>query len=433
MPVLLAVVATATAWLRLPAAARDVIWAEDGRNFLQDALTDGPIPALAIPYSGYLHTVPRIIAGLIVTFVPVPLYAESETLGACLAAGIAAAIVFVCTVDVVPWLPGRLAIGMLTVCAPLEPREVLGNTANLHTLMLWMLFWILLYRPRDRIGAVLLAVAAFLGAVTEIQAVFLLPLIALRWRVREARLIRISLLVGIGLQLLATLLDPRGHGSVPATSLPSVAYGYLINSVVPIWTQQKAIGPLVAAGGFGLCVLLFVPFIAVLGLILWRGTRLQRMAAISAVALSIVVYAVSVWTTPAARYEYFSLTATQLAQLSTLRYGVLPSILILSLVPLAATVVLRRRAVTRRVRPFARFALVAVLQSALVISVVVHFAPQYTLRTDGPQWMPEATAVESYCARAPDSSTVPLAETLHWSVSVQCWRLEPAAVSKAQP
>lgn len=215
--------------------------------------------------------------------------------------------------------------------------------------------------------------------------------------------------------------------------MPSVAYGYLINSVVPIWAQQHAVGPLVAAGGFWVCLLLFLPFVALLGFILWRGSRIQRVAATSAAVLSIVVYAVSVWTTPEARYEYASLSATQLSQLSTLRYGVLPSMLILALVPLGATVALHRPAAGPRGRRAVRWALVATLSGALLLSVVVHLAPQYTVRTNGPQWMPEATAAESYCARAPDSSTVALAETLDWRVNVPCWRLEPTPVSKAQP
>jgi hypothetical protein len=46
--------------------------------------------------------------------------------------------------------------------------------------------------------------------------------------------------------------------------------------------------------------------------------------------------------------------------------------------------------------------------------------------------MPEAVAAENDCAREPDSSSVPLAETLGWTVNVPCWRLESATEGSRQ-
>lgn len=419
------IAATSTAWLRLPAVVRDVLWAEDGRNFLQDALTDGPLRALVIPYSGYLHTVPRLIAGFTVTFLPVPLYAVAEAFAACLVAGIIAVVVYVCSADVLAWLPARLAVAMLTVCAPLEPREVLGNTANLHTLMLWMVFWILLYTPKTRRGDILLAVCAFLGAATEIQTVFLLPILAVRWRVRGASVLRIALTLGIVLQLIVTIASPRHRSGVGENSPASIAFGYLINAVVPIWIQQAGIGPLVATGGFWLCVVLFLPFVGLLAFIVWRGTRLQRIAGVGAMLLSMVVYSGSVWETPELRYEYFELSQSSLSTLAPLRYGVLPSMLLLALIPLALVVfrdsVLdpgRRRALSVRL-------IGGALVLAFVASVAVHLAPQYSLRDNGPQWRPEALAAARACSGLPADHTISLGESLHWVVHVPCARLDP--------
>ena len=419
------VAATGVAWARLPAVVRGVLWAEDGRNFLQDALTDGPLRSLVIPYSGYLHTIPRIIAGLTVTFVPVPLYAVAETFGACLAAGVVAAVVYVCSADVLPWLPARLAVAMLTVCAPLEPREVLGNTANLHTLMLWMVFWILLYTPKTRRGDILLAVCAFLGAVTEIQTVFLLPVLVIRWRVREATVIRVAVILGVVLQLIATVVSPRYHNSIGEISPASMAYGYLINSVVPIWVQQSGIGPLVAAGGFWVCVLLFLPFAGLLAFVVWRGTQFQRVAGVAAVLLSMVVYSGSVWETPKLRYEYFTLSTSSLRALAPLRYGVLPSMLLLALIPLALIVFRESVLEPRRRRALSARLIVATLALGFVASVTLHLAPQYSVRDSGPQWQPEAAAAARACTGLPGDHTIPLSETLNWVVHVPCARLDP--------
>ncbi len=425
MPAVVLVVATGVAWARLPAVVRGVLWAEDGRNFLQDALTDGPVRSLVIPYSGYLHTIPRIIAGLTVDFVPVPLYAVAESFGACLAAGIVAAVVFVCSADVLPWLPARLAVAMLTVCAPLEPREILGNTANLHTLMLWMVFWILLYTPKTRRGDIALAVCAFLGAATEIQTVFLLPIVAIRWRVRGASVLRVALILGIVLQLIATVVSPRHRSGVGENSPASIAFGYLINAVVPIWVQQPGIGPLAAAGGFWLCALLFLPFAGLLAFILWRGTPLQRLTGAAAMLLSFVVYAGSIWETPELRYEYFELSTSSLATLAPLRYGVLPSMLLLALIPLALVVFRDSVLSAGNRRTLSARVLVGALAVGFVASVAVHLPLQYSLRDDGPQWRPEVVAAARACTGQPGDHTVSLAESLHWVVHVPCARLDP--------
>jgi len=54
--VLIGCLSAFAAWSRVPAIARDTLWAEDGRNFLQDALSFGPLDSLFLPYAGYLHT-----------------------------------------------------------------------------------------------------------------------------------------------------------------------------------------------------------------------------------------------------------------------------------------------------------------------------------------------------------------------------------------
>src|SRR5687767_10461650 len=42
--------------------ALNSIWAEDGRNFLADALNLSVVDALTAPFNGYWHTGPRILA-----------------------------------------------------------------------------------------------------------------------------------------------------------------------------------------------------------------------------------------------------------------------------------------------------------------------------------------------------------------------------------
>ncbi len=258
---LIAIACSAVAWLRIPAVARNTLWAEDGRNFLQDAVNHGPLASLSIPYAGYLHTIPRLIAGFAVAFVPVPQWADAMTAGSCVVAGILAAVVFVCTRDVVPWLPGRILIAGLTVLAPLAPREVLGNAANIHSLVLWTVFWMLLYTPRTRAGSITLSVVALLGAATEIQCLLLVPLALIRWREPLRRPIFTGLGVGLSLQLFVTLFWPRGQSGHPQVEPLSIAYGYLINAVMPLVMPQNSIGPALVGTGAaaGLAVIRCLP------------------------------------------------------------------------------------------------------------------------------------------------------------------------------
>jgi hypothetical protein len=269
---MVAVVSAVAAWFRIPPVARDTLWAEDGRNFIQSALNQGPVFSLFDPYAGYLHTLPRIIASLTVVLTPVTMYAYAITAGACIATGGAAAVVFVCSRDAVAWMPGRFAIAALTVLAPLEPREVLGTAANLHSIMLWMMFWMLLYRPRSRTGSILLGVAALLAAATEIQCLFLLPL--LLWGLRDRRRwpLRTGLLLGLAAQVLTTVVWPRAQPGNSPVGVGSILYGYLINSLVPIWIPQKSVGPAMVAGGAPLAVALTVPIIVAAATAFRHGT-----------------------------------------------------------------------------------------------------------------------------------------------------------------
>jgi len=58
-------VATVGFWLwRIPAAERDVVYAEDAEVFLLQGLERGPWHVLLEPYAGYQHLLPRILSAL---------------------------------------------------------------------------------------------------------------------------------------------------------------------------------------------------------------------------------------------------------------------------------------------------------------------------------------------------------------------------------
>lgn len=430
--IVVGVVAAGEAWLRLPPVTRDTLWAEDGRNFLQGALDKGPVDSLLIPYAGYLQALPRLAASVTVQVVPVQFYALAMTAAACLAAGAMAAIVFVCSGDVIRWMPSRLIVAMLTVLAPLAPREVLGNMANVHTLVLWTLFWTLMYRPKTRAGSYALAVAALLGSLSEIQVIFLLPLLLWHPLDRSRMWPRAGYLFGALAQLAVTILWPREASSNTPLGYSSVGFGFLINSVVPFWVPQKSVGPVVSWGGPALCLALAVPFALALVVCLRFGTLTQRVAALGLTGLAVVVYVVSVYENPHSYYDYANLSAAGLRTLWLARYGVGPSMMLGAVLALAAAVAaehrrqrLRGNSAGSRSLGACRRAPLAAWTAAglLVLLLLVQFYPQGTRRSNGPAWQPQLAALRAKCERMPDEQTVNIRETIGWHVSVSCGRL----------
>lgn len=431
---LFGLVCALVAWLRLSAVARDTLWAEDGRNFLQAAADHGFANTVFAPYAGYLHVVPRIIAGTVV-LLPVAWWALAMTAASCLVAGGVAVVVFVCARDVVPWAPARLLVASLTVLAPLAPREVLGNTANLHSLFLWALLWLLLYRPRTDLGAVALGAVGLAAGLTEIQGVLLLPLMVLAPHGRKRWIVRAGILAGLAAQIFVTVQWPRPH-SVHAPVPPlSIAYGYLINVVMPVVLPQSAIGPVLSWAGPAVAIAILFCLTPAVVFVCVRGSRLQRTALAALLVASAGFFVLDIVMNPDSFYNYASFTPSQLLSVWLTRYGVAPSMMLIAVVPLAASVAVERRraavasdrpvsaalgAHTRLDRPsLARTA--AVTSCAVIVLLLLgQLGPQITRRTWGPEWQPQIVAAAEGCESAAPASRVVLRETLNWHVVLSC-------------
>ncbi|WP_345764677.1 hypothetical protein [Diaminobutyricibacter sp. McL0608] len=434
----LAAVCAIAAWWRIPAVARNTLWAEDGRNFLQDAVNHGPLTSLTIPYAGYLHTIPRLIAAFTVTFVPVPQWADAMTAGSCIVAGILAAVVFVCTRDVVPWLPGRMMIAGLTVLAPLAPREVLGDAANVHSLVLWTVLWMLLYTPRTRAGSIVLGVVAFPGAATEIQCLLLLPLALIRWRDRSRWPMFAGLAIGLAMELFVTLFWPRPPSGHPPIETLSIAYGYLINAVTPLVTPQNSIGPVLVSSGPLVGIAVFAAVACALVYVILRGTFTQRIAGSGLVAGSIAFYTIAVVTNPNSFYDYARFDTDELAQVWLARYGVVPSMMLAAVVVLAISLAVSRgvtgaarvsvgdraTSATRRWLGERRRLAGGIALGVVAALLLVQFIPQDTRRSSGPQWSAQVTAAARACERLPASYVFHLSETIDWHVRLTCRTLD---------
>jgi hypothetical protein len=441
------IIGALVAWMRLPAAAQDTLWAEDARIFLNQAVQRGPFPALFNSYAGYLHTVPRMIAGLTVQFVPIGLWANSMAAGACIVAAGVAALVFVCSRDVIGWLPARLVLASITILVPLAPREVLGNTANLHWYFLWLTPWLLLYRPRSRSGAWMLSVAALLAALTEIQMAMFVPLLLWRFRDRVRWPVRILFLVGVAAQIGTTLLWPRGHSTEQLIEPASLAYGYLINCVMTIWLPSALeIGKLLTSVGPIACIVFLLPFLAAAVWGFRYGNRLKRVVIVTLLLGSVALYVIAVEISPGTFYDYARMTTQQLADPWLARYGVVPSMMLLALVPIAVTTRRPRSAAasmrvpvppaaSRALRRATRLALPWAASVLIIALMLAQFGPASTRRSGGPLFAPQVAAQTRACLTKPTSDVLPLAgaPASAWKVYVPCSLLTSQNASPPRP
>lgn len=405
------------AWFRIPALARDTFWAEDGAVFVSGAATHG-LGAALVPYAGYLHVVPRLAASAIV-MLPVWWWAVATTAASCAIAAALAVVVFVCTRDIVTWLPARLFVASLTVIAPLGPVEVLGNLANLHWLFLWTLFWVVLARPRSRASALALSAIALIGALTEIQAVIWLPLFLLPPRDRRRLLVAAGLGVGLAAQLVATLGWPRTTGGhAPLTGLASLGYGFLINAAMPLAIPQTQIGPALTDSGPASGILILTVIVLAVLYIWRRGSRLQGAVATAAVLGAVMIYCADVEGNPNRWYDYALFSANQLSPVRLLRYGVVPSVLLASALAIAVAVAATR---ARRTR-WSTYAAMAVLAVSACL-ILLQLGPQPVLRSAGPAFRPQLASSAQICDRAPYPSSVNLKQAPGWTMTVPCARL----------
>jgi len=439
----------ALAWGRLTPITRDTLWAEDGKLFLAGAEQHGLLLTFT-PYSGYLQTIPRIIAAGVVGLLPVSAWALAMAAASCLVAGVVAVVVFFASRAVVPPVALRVVLAAVTVLLPLASREVLGNTANLHSVLMWGLFWLVLARPATRASAIAFSVFGLFAALSEIQAVFLVPLMVIAWRRPSGRWLIAGPALGIAAQLLTTVLAPRGSGQHVSVSPLSLAEGWIVNGVMPDLAPLNGVGRLLAVGGI-LVGLVVLAGAAALAVVAWHhATRDQRIAIAAAGMLSPVIYVLSVIIDPGTYYDYASMSSAQLEHVWLARYGVVPGMLLMGIVIVSAAAlgVGRRRSLddrasaARPVRvpaagparastsaparasaslPARAVAALAVL--AVIASLVAFYVPSSTRRSDGPAWSPQVAAATQTCELNPTLPAVELHETLGWLVPVQCDRL----------
>jgi hypothetical protein len=136
------------------------LWAEDGRVFLTGALQD--FPGIFFEQNGgYLHVVPRAIAG-IVALLPVREAAAGMAVGSAAVIALIAGFVYVASSEIFESRTARFLLAATVLLVPVPGHELLANTTNLHFYLLFACFWALAWQAETPValgarGAVVVA------------------------------------------------------------------------------------------------------------------------------------------------------------------------------------------------------------------------------------------------------------------------------------
>lgn len=419
LPVVVGVIAAAIAWFRLPAAARDTLWAEDAGLFLEQRLQLGPIASLVHPYDGYQHLVPRLLTD-VAAALPVADYARGVTALCCLVVGLVAAATMVFARGAVRNTLVRALFSLVPALTPVVAFEVLGNSANLHSFLLFLVPVLLLVRPRTWAGSIAPAVVAFLVATSEIQSVYFVPMLVLVLARRHRRSWPIggALVLGLALQMLSVLTSPRVRTPVHQDPIDVVKGWFLEPVLSTLYPRASSAADRLAQFGFGFAVALSLVFVVAAAVVLvgrWRrgdGLGPLRTLTIALLVGSPLVWGAGVVFNPTPLIAFSEHGVTFLGQTGYVRYAAPASMFLVALVVLAAERLLRagRRSTS---------VLAALVVLGSVAFLGVRAAPYDVARSGAPTWGVEFRHGEQDCHRGADDSRLEQAPR-GWGVTLAC-------------
>ncbi|MEV0133864.1 hypothetical protein AB0H83_36030 [Dactylosporangium sp. NPDC050688] len=227
--VLLAVLAAAAVglWRGRPPGPLNSIWAEDGQEFLTDALTLPWYEPFVTPFNGYFHTVARACFAVIALF-PVSWAAALNAVTAAVLTALLALAVAAAARDRLGTAAALVIGGGAAVPMGYAPNTL----AQLQFPLVYAALWMLLWSPRRRPARAVAVVVPALAVLNSMLGLLLVPVALLRLarhRDHDARLRVLVLLPGVALQLVPLLLggSRRDVGERPDLDPVSVAGTYL--------------------------------------------------------------------------------------------------------------------------------------------------------------------------------------------------------------
>lgn len=374
----------------------DTLWQEDGGIFLTDALHHHLLDALTRSYNGYLHVVPRLLAG---TAVHLPLRDAAwffAVTSAVVVSGVSVYVFWAARL-LVPAVWARALLALLVALAPVGAYETGTNINNLHWYLLFACAWVPFSAPRGRAQVALSLLVIAAATLSDSEVVLLAPLfLPLAWRaVRQRRPGPLLLPAVLGACLLVQFVA-GAQGQQPGRYAPSHwsdvpgIFGLRVASSLLLGDRY-----LVSAyQAYGTAY--WVSAIVVLAVLL-VGAALLAPGARMCLAVT-TVYGVAFLVVPVMLRGTANFLSRPGTTLNGSRYALLP-VLFLAAGLLAAAARLGPRLVHADGRP----ALVPGLLCILTVTVVAVNLGDVNVRSAGPSWSKELVNAAGVCVRTGDT------------------------------
>lgn len=365
--------------------AADVVWAEGGGVFLNQALHHSVWQALSTPHAGYLQLVPRLAAEP-VSLLPPMWMAVGLATAAALIVGVLSLVVWFASAHVLTALWVR---AVATATVPLLPQagfEVNASIANLHWYVAYAAFWILLAAPASIPGRAVGAVIGALAVLSDPLAVLVLPaaLVGMWLRRRIALTTPVVMLLALVPQIYAHARSPlQTWAELRLADLPWIYGLRVLTSGV---TGDRLLGPVYGRLGLPAVALVSIGVLAVLVVLAVRADRAARLIAVVAIGVSVLYFCVPVGirggTAAMLERDPFSLAQS--------RYTIVPLLLLwVAVLVLADSAV--RRARRRRALP------VGASVVALLVAQLLGGWAGDSVRSHGPLWIADVQRAAETC------------------------------------
>jgi hypothetical protein len=280
------------------------VWAEDGTDFIADAVAH-PWPALVTPINGYYLLLPRLLTGF-AGFFGVGLMPAVMSVEAALVSAALMVFVFRASATALGGVLPRLVACTAMIAGPLY-AGIPNNVATLQFALLYAAFWALLWVPRSRSGQNLALIVVGMAGITTILAALLAPLALARWYVRRdhaSTLLVILLGLGSCAQVLPNVLGLTQRGT---TSKPTTDVVWSLGQYLSYGLPKELLGQSWAAGEPVWARIVAALILAtVLVSALLRMTRPNWAVGLTAIGYSVLLFCFGclVQGFPAFRYAY---------------------------------------------------------------------------------------------------------------------------------
>jgi hypothetical protein len=395
-------------------AAWDTIWAEDGFEFLSDALSSNALAPIVEPHGGYVSLLPRGVAA-VAAALPLEFAAVVFSVAWALVVALIAAFVYAASGEVLRSRALRLALAALTALLPAAGSELLGNVAALHFYLVYACFWAFVWRGTTKPALAARGTAVVVATLNDPLTLLFAPLAlwnAVSRRGRRELVVPASLVASLAVQLGTTALageSPERLTPFDAADLPLLfalrVTGSLLVGDRFLDETWLSLGRVFAYG-----TLVAVAAALIVGAI--RSGRATRAFVVVAAGYAVVLFGVYLGGRGTAGMRPGMDEATW--HLAGARFTYAPILLLA-----AALLALVDRHVSRADRRSGRLALGGTV--AIVAVLIVANFDLTSERSLGPTWRPELEAARERCGAGEDDARIPVApEPFGFALEASC-------------